>query len=83
MRGWSHVTTESVFPRKYESERCGWSASTGLSTANEIATGVNWTPDSRSVYRITTVLKQLGYTRARRAHKWVWLPPGGGEQLEL
>ena len=32
MRGWSHVTTESVFPRKYESERCGWSASTGLST---------------------------------------------------
>ena len=52
-------------------------------TANEIATGVNWTPDSRSVYRITTVLKQLGYTRARRAHKWVWLPPGGGEQLEL
>ena len=52
-------------------------------TANEIATGVNWTPDSRSVYRITTVLKQLGYTRAGRAHKWVWLPPSGGEQLEL
>ena len=50
-------------------------------TANEIATGISWTPDSRSVYRITTVLKQLGYTRARRANKWVWLPPGGGEQL--
>ena len=35
-------------------------------TANEIATGISWTPDSRSIYRITTVLKQLGYTRANR-----------------
>ena len=52
-------------------------------TANQIATGINWTPDSRSVYRITTVLKQLGYTRARQGRKWVWLPPGGAEQLEL
>ena len=26
LRGWSHVTTESVFPRSIESERCGWSA---------------------------------------------------------
>ena len=56
-------------------------------TANEIATGVNWTPDSRSVYRITTVLKQLGYTRAKKAidggQKWVWTPPGGPAQLEL
>ena len=55
----------------------------GPVTANEIATGVNWTPDSRSVYRITTVLKQLGYTRARQAQKWVWLPRGGGVQLAL
>ena len=34
-------------------------------TANQIASGVNWTPDSRSIYRITTVLKQMGYTRSR------------------
>ena len=33
-------------------------------TANQVATGINWTPDSRSVYRITTVLKQIGYTRS-------------------
>ena len=52
-------------------------------TANEIAGGVNWPPDSRSIYRITTVLKQLGYTRAKRAGKWVWSPPDGGSQLEL
>ena len=52
-------------------------------TANEIATGVNWTPDSRSVYRITTVLKQLGYTRAKRGNQWTWSPPGGGSQLEF
>ena len=52
-------------------------------TANEIATGISWTPDSRSIYRITTVLKQLGYTRARQAKKWVWSPPGGGAQLEF
>ena len=32
MRGWSHVTTESVFPRSTRAKRCGWSASTGLST---------------------------------------------------
>ena len=57
-------------------------------TANEVAGGVNWPPDSRSIYRITTVLKQLGYTRARRicpsgARQWIWLPPNGGSQLEL
>ena len=57
-------------------------------TANEIATGVSWTPDSRSIYRITTVLKQLGYTRAKRSgaagsRQWVWSPPGGGVQLEF
>ena len=34
-------------------------------TVSEIATGINWTADSRSVHRITTVLKQLGYTRSR------------------
>ena len=45
-------------------------------TTNEIATGVNWTPDSRSVYRITTVLKQLGYTRTRRAARR--RPPANG-----
>ena len=54
-------------------------------TTNEIATGIRWTPDSRSVYRITTVLKQLGYTRSNKRVRrtWVWTPPGGGSQLEL
>ena len=54
-------------------------------TANEIATGIRWTPDSRSVYRITTVLKQLGYTRSNKRVRqtWVWTPPGGEAQLEL
>ena len=45
-------------------------------TANQIAAGVNWTPDSRSVYRITTVLKQLGYTRSKArtdgVRQWLW-----------
>ena len=45
----------------------------------EIASGISWTPDSRSVYRITTVLKQLGYTRSRNrsdsGRKWLWIPP--------
>ena len=27
-------------------------------TANQIARGINWTPDSRSIYRITTVLHE-------------------------
>ena len=48
-------------------------------SVTEIATGINWTSDSRSVYRITTVLKQLGYTRLRNrsttARKWLWTPP--------
>ena len=56
-------------------------------TANQIASGINWTPDSRSIYRITTVLKQLKYTRGRSRddgnRKWVWSPPGGPEQPEL
>ena len=52
-------------------------------TANEIATGISWTPDSRSIYRITTVLKHLGYTRAKRGNQWTWTPPGGGAQLEF
>ena len=57
-------------------------------TANDLATGISWTPDSRSIYRITTVLKQLGYTRAKRigaagTRQWIWTPPGGGEQLAL
>ena len=57
-------------------------------TANEIATGISWTPDSRSIYRITTVLKQLGYTRAKRigaagTRQWIWTPPDGGAQLEF
>ena len=56
-------------------------------TANQVARGVNWTPDSRSIYRITTVLKQLGYTRSKSrtdgGRAWVWAPPGGIEQLEL
>ena len=32
---------------------------------NKLAEGIHWTADRRSVYRITTVLKQMGYTRAR------------------
>ena len=57
-------------------------------TANQVATGINWTPDSRSVYRITTVLKQMGYTRAKRVRdaggrSWAWTPPGGAAQMEL
>ena len=57
-------------------------------TANKVATGINWAPDSRSVSRITTVLKQLGYTRAKRVRDaagraWIWTPPGGAAQLEL
>ena len=58
-------------------------------TANQIASGVNWTPDSRSIYRITTVLKQMGYTRtSKRAtvggtRSWLWSPPDGPAKLEL
>ena len=58
-------------------------------TANQIASGLNWTPDSRSIYRITTVLKQMGYTRtSKRAHvggtrSWMWTPPDGPAKLEL
>ena len=56
-------------------------------TTNQIATGVGWTPDSRSIYRITTVLKQMDYTRSKKyvdgVQKWVWSPPGGPAQLEF
>ena len=58
-------------------------------TANQVARGINWTPDSRSVYRITTVLKQMGYTRSisrvrdEGRRTWSWTPPGGPAQLEL
>ena len=56
-------------------------------TANQIASGVNWTPDSRSIYRITTVLKQMGYTRERVrggvGRMWLWTPPDGPAKLEL
>ena len=58
-------------------------------TAHQVATGINWTPDSRSVYRITTVLKQMGYTRSIKrvsdsaGRAWAWTPPGGAAQLEL
>ena len=56
-------------------------------TANKIANGINWTPDSRSVYRITTVLKQLGYTRSRVSggvsRTWMWNPPDGPAKLDL
>ena len=41
------------------------SANPRVVTTNQIASGINWTPDSRSIYRITTVLKQLRYTRSR------------------
>ena len=49
-------------------------------TANQVVTGVSWTADSRSVYRITTVLKQLGYTRVQHrvgnsSRHWFWHPP--------
>ena len=58
-------------------------------TARQIATGINWTPDCRSIYRITTVLKQMGYTRSiNKVHDegrrtWSWMPPNGPAQLEL
>ena len=56
-------------------------------TANQIASGVNWTPDSRSIYRITTVLKQMGYTRTRvsggASRTWMWNPLDGPAKLEL
>ena len=56
-------------------------------TANQIASGVNWTPDSRSIYRITTVLKQMGYTRSRVSggvsRTWMWNPPDGPAKLDL
>ena len=56
-------------------------------TANQIASGVNWTPDNRSIYRITTVLKQMGYTRTRvsggASRTWMWNPPDGPAKLEL
>ena len=54
----------------------------GAVTAYKIASGINWTPDSRSVYRITTVLKQMGYTRLEKrvrssvGRTWAWTPPG-------
>ena len=49
-------------------------------TTNQVARGINWTPDSRSISRITTVLKQRGDTRSStRGHTggsrtWVWTP---------
>ena len=58
-------------------------------TANHIASGINWNPDSRSIYRITTVLKQMGYTRAEKRVRtgggrlWLWTPPDGPAKLEL
>ena len=56
-------------------------------TANQIASGVNWTPDSRSIYRITTVLKQMAYTRTRVrgsvSRTWLWSPPDGPAKLDL
>ena len=57
----------------------GYGQTRGRWTISEIAT--TWTPDSRSVYRITTVLKQLGYTRSNKKNssdsgrKWLWTPP--------
>ena len=41
-------------------------ANPGAVTAYKIASGINWTPDSRSIYRITTVLKQMAYTRSEK-----------------
>ena len=58
-------------------------------TANQVARGINWTPDSRSVYRITTGLKQMGYTRSMNRVRdgerrtWAWTPPGGPAKLEF
>ena len=58
-------------------------------TTNQVARGINWTPDSRSISRITTVLKQRGDTRSStRGHTggsrtWVWTPPGGPAKLEV
>ena len=66
----------------------GWlDANPQAVTANQVATGINWTADSRSIYRITTVLKQLGYTRpgslGMAAKTGCGPPRGGAAQLEL
>ena len=63
-------------------------ANTQVVTRNQIAGGINWTPDCRSIDRITTVLNQLTYTRGAversvGGRKWVWTPPDGPTQLEL
>ena len=58
-------------------------------TANQIASGINWTPDSRSIYRITTVLKAdglhpVGETGEFRREPDVGVaPPGGPAQPKL
>ena len=63
-------------------------ANPGPVTINQLAEGIHWIPDGRSVYRITNVFKQLGYARARRvrvgggARQSIWNPPGPS-QLEL
>ena len=56
---------------------------------NKLAEGIHWTADRRSVYRITTVLKQLNHTRSNKrvrdagTRQWVWSPPDGPAKLEL
>ena len=52
----------------------------GPVTIAQVAAGVGLQPDSRNTYRITTVLKQVGYTRGQRqkrdaGRKWIWTPP--------
>ena len=51
-------------------------------TIRQIADGIKWDSGGRSAYRITNVLKQLGYIPVlERAGRWqarrrYWTPPG-------
>ena len=51
----------------------------GEVTVEQIAKEIQWPADNRNVHRVTTVLKQLGYTRVQRrtdqGRKWFWKPP--------
>ena len=60
------------------------SAHTGAVTIRQIAEGIKWDTGGRSAYRITNVLKQLGYTyskvqvrQANGSRVRFWSPPSG------
>ena len=52
----------------------------GQVTIRQVADGIKWDSGGRSAYRITTVLKQLGYTYGRTcgslaSRRRYWTPP--------